>query len=130
MYGKHIKVWEDFMEVEVPFDDNGKKCHIHHLDGNPNNNDILNLVCMTESEHMKWHHNHRSKETLEKMSKSKLGNKNSLGNILSEETKKKISISKSSKRKEGEIWTNKCGKSFKKIDGKIIYLRKSVLEVK
>jgi hypothetical protein len=30
-------------------------CHIHHLDGNPLNNDLANLVCLTSSEHRRAH---------------------------------------------------------------------------
>ena len=47
---EHIKVWEKH---------NGKKkpvgYHIHHVDGNPNNNDISNLICITHEEHYLIH---------------------------------------------------------------------------
>lgn len=116
--GPHVKVWEDFMEVEVPFDDNGRRCHIHHLDGNPRNNDILNLVCMTESEHHRvdgkllknkgWK---RTEEQKRKISATLTGRKNGppseetrrkisegqIGKTVSEETRRKISNTKTGK---------------------------------
>lgn len=68
MKSKYVIIWEQFMNTQVP-----KDCCIHHLDQNKNNNDILNLVCVTKSEHMRWHASHRSKESLEKMKNAKLG---------------------------------------------------------
>lgn len=81
----HVKVWEDFMGVEVPFDDNGIRCQIHHVDKNYKNNDIHNLVCVTRAEHTRWHSTHRSIKTRNKMSTARKGTK------ISEEQKLKIS---------------------------------------
>jgi hypothetical protein len=39
----------------IPNDSVGRKCEIHHIDGNPNNNDISNLVCLTIEEHYETH---------------------------------------------------------------------------
>lgn len=77
---EHIWTWENFMQVEVPFSDRGKRCHIHHLDGNSRNNDILNLVCIEPEEHMRIEHMHTvvSAQTRKKMSEAKKGNKNAL----------------------------------------------------
>jgi len=47
--GIHRKVWND-AHGKIP-----KEHHIHHIDGNPNNNDISNLVCITVEEHAKIH---------------------------------------------------------------------------
>lgn len=91
----HVKVWEEYMQTEVPFDDDGKRCVIHHLDQDTTNNDILNLVCMTKSEHDRWHHNHIGEETRKKMSEVNQGKKHT------EEAKKKMSeIAKNKKHKE------------------------------
>jgi len=81
---EHVKIWEEFMEVEVPFDDEGRRCVIHHLDQNPSNNDIHNLVCMTKSEHQRWHMNNMTDEHRLKLCISKKGKK------LSKEHKDKI----------------------------------------
>jgi len=89
----HVKVWEEFMGVEVPFDDNGKRFVIHHLDQNPNNNDILNLVCMTDSEHSRWHGKNISEETKLKIGESRIGKKHT------EETKLKMSKATKGKKK-------------------------------
>ena len=73
----HILVWEQYMQHPVPDD-----CCIHHLDGNKLNNDITNLVCMTKSEHSRWHNKGRThtEEAKRKMKKA-----------LSEERKQDIS---------------------------------------
>ena len=84
----HIAIWEEFMEVEVPFDDQGRRCIIHHLDGNHENNEITNLACVTISEHVRWHASRRSKETLEKKRKSMIGK--GKGRKMSEEAKQKL----------------------------------------
>jgi hypothetical protein len=87
---EHIKVWEEFMEVEVPFDDNGVRCHIHHLDGDKTNNDILNLVCMTDFDHRSYHSKNMSEESRKNISINNKG-KHKNHKKFSEETKKKIS---------------------------------------
>jgi hypothetical protein len=43
------KIWEDHYE-KIP-----KGHHIHHIDGNPYNNDISNLQCLSAEEHSKIH---------------------------------------------------------------------------
>jgi len=105
----HVKVWEEFMGVEVPFDDNGKRFVIHHLDQNPNNNDILNLVCMTDFEHRRWHNKNLSKETLEKKRVSMIGKNHA------EETKLKISESHKGKKhtEESKLKTSEAMKGKK-----------------
>jgi hypothetical protein len=40
----------------IPFDDDGRRCEIHHIDGNSSNNDITNLVCLTINEHYEIHY--------------------------------------------------------------------------
>ena len=48
--GLHTAIWEYFNNREVP-----KGYCIHHIDGNPFNNDISNLQCMEIGEHRKLH---------------------------------------------------------------------------
>lgn len=49
---EHRKVWEDFYG-DIPRDH-----EIHHKDGNKLNNDILNLECMSITEHKRVHAGH------------------------------------------------------------------------
>ena len=48
--GLHTAIWEYFNNREVP-----KGYCIHHIDGNPFNNDISNLQCMEIGEHCRLH---------------------------------------------------------------------------
>jgi len=48
----HVYVWEKFNGL-VP-----KGYNIHHFDENKNNNQIENLMCMTNHEHHVWHAKH------------------------------------------------------------------------
>ena len=82
---EHVWVWKNFMNVEVPFDDQGRRCHIHHLDQNKENNDILNLICMTESDHHSWHSRNLTDEQKQKQ-------KDSLkGRVISQKQREDIS---------------------------------------
>lgn len=90
----YVLIWEDFMETAVP-----EGCDIHHLDQNRNNNDILNLVCLTRKEHHRWHNTHRTKEQKNNISKGKKGKK------WTEENKKKLSDIK-----KGKTWRIENGK--------------------
>lgn len=83
----HIATWENFMGVHVP-----DSCVIHHIDQNPLNNNILNLVCMEKREHNRWHASHRSKDTKLKMSKAQKKR------ILSEEHRQKIGFANKGKK--------------------------------
>lgn len=93
---------------------NGEQIDIHHIDGNPLNNCVLNLLPLPKSEHHKLHNSgenhpnygkHLSDETKRKISESHKGktlsdeHKKNLseshkGKTLSDETKKKLSESK------------------------------------
>lgn len=42
-----------------------KTIHVHHIDGNPLNNDIANLLAVTSGAHAKIHHNRRKPEPWE-----------------------------------------------------------------
>ena len=48
------KIWENKFGP-IPVDSNGMSYEIHHIDGNRNNNDISNLICVTIEEHLKLH---------------------------------------------------------------------------
>ena len=92
---------------------NGEQIDIHHIDGNPLNNCVLNLLPLPKSEHHKLHNSgenhpnygkHLSDETKRKISESHKGktlsdeHKKNLseshkGKTLSDETKKKLSES-------------------------------------
>lgn len=39
----------------IPKDENGKSYHIHHIDGNRNNNSIENLIALSPKEHYEVH---------------------------------------------------------------------------
>lgn len=48
------KIWKDTFG-EIPKDEFGRSFEIHHKDGNRNNNDISNLVCVSIEEHYQIH---------------------------------------------------------------------------
>lgn len=48
------RIWESHFGP-IPVDDSGRPYEIHHVDGNRNNNDISNLVCVSIDEHYKIH---------------------------------------------------------------------------
>lgn len=47
--GIHRKIWEN-VNGKIP-----KGHHIHHIDGNPYNNDLSNLMCVTAEQHSEIH---------------------------------------------------------------------------
>lgn len=47
-------IWENHYG-KIPKDENGKSYDIHHIDGNPNNNDISNLKAVSIKEHYEIH---------------------------------------------------------------------------
>lgn len=53
-YGNHIKTWKKY-NGEIPKDSDGRSYEIHHIDGNPENNNIENLMCVSINEHYKIH---------------------------------------------------------------------------
>lgn len=62
----HRLIYEDYHKVTLL-----KTTHIHHLDGNPLNNDINNLQMLTASEHSKLHSKNRTLNSLVKQSKTR-----------------------------------------------------------
>lgn len=49
------KLWESHYGP-IPFDDEGRKFHIHHKDGNKKNNKIDNLMCLSPQAHYDIHY--------------------------------------------------------------------------
>lgn len=92
IYRVHVLVAEVFLNKNKPID--GKTFAVHHIDENPENNNIENLVILTHSKHAALHHTGKivSEETRKKMSEAMKGEKNYwYGKTFSEEHKKKIS---------------------------------------
>lgn len=85
----HRIIWMVANGCDIP---NGY--HIHHIDGNKQNNSIYNLELLEAVEHQHHHiiGSKHSIETKEKMSKSAMGEKNhNYGKHMSDEQKKSIS---------------------------------------
>jgi len=67
----HVWVWENYYKKRVP-----KGYVIHHKDGNPKNNDISNLECMTTEEHKRYHGSNITEEKRSELRKKYCGNGN------------------------------------------------------
>ena len=69
---EHQIVWEA-EHGPIPKDKHGDTFHIHHLDKNPNNNSIDNLICLSHEDHIKLHKffNDKGASLLEASSNSK-----------------------------------------------------------
>lgn len=48
------KIWESH-HGKIPFDSEGRVYDIHHIDGDRNNNEITNLICLSLEDHYKLH---------------------------------------------------------------------------
>jgi len=48
------KIWESH-HGKIPFDSEGRVYDIHHIDGDRNNNEIINLICLSLEDHYKLH---------------------------------------------------------------------------
>lgn len=51
----HRKIYEDHCGP-IPYDSQGRSYEIHHIDGNHNNDDISNLLCVSIQEHYNIHY--------------------------------------------------------------------------
>lgn len=49
------KIWEA-ANGSIPYDNNGRRMEIHHIDGNRKNNDLTNLKLVTIQEHYDIHY--------------------------------------------------------------------------
>lgn len=110
------KIWQE-ANGSIPIDEQGRSYEIHHIDGNRNNNELSNLVCISIKEHYEihkrqgdeaachaigvrmqnsvytgWKHSQKAKE---KMRMAKLG---TTRQSHTEETKEKISKAKKGKK--------------------------------
>jgi hypothetical protein len=54
MSNYHRKIWED-ANGPIPKDKHGRSYEIHHIDGNRNNNNLSNLMCVSIEDHIKIH---------------------------------------------------------------------------
>lgn len=52
---QYRKIWEHYHGI-IPVDENGRTYEIHHIDGNRENNDINNLLCISIKEHYDIHY--------------------------------------------------------------------------
>ena len=108
----HRLIWEDFWRTEVP-----KGYVIHHKNGNPQDNCILNLQLMRDEDHCSLHHKdkHHSDESKLKMSL----HQNKSGYY-------RVSILKNKNYKQGFIWSyyyydeNRKKRTISSIDIKVL----------
>lgn len=49
-YGNHRKIWKE-ANGPIPLDEFGRSYHIHHIDGDPTNNELSNLLCLSPNDH-------------------------------------------------------------------------------
>jgi hypothetical protein len=134
------KLWESYYG-KIPYDNEGRVFDVHHLDGNRNNNDINNLICISLEDHYKIHLEQYYKTNNQKDLASAIilaGRLNKKTNFSgwthSEETKNKIKITLTGKKRpkevvdkfseklKGYIWTEE------QIESRINGLKKFYLE--
>lgn len=127
----HRLVFEDFYNIKLPSD-----IIIHHDDGNKLNNEIWNLIPMTQTEHMALHYNDGLREHLSKINFDK---------DIPEETRQKMSYSRNSTGffrvtqrndnscKQGFMWTyqyyeekRKAQKAIRSVN--LLKLKQKVIE--
>jgi len=56
---KHRELWKQYFG-DIPKDSEGRTYEIHHKDGNRNNNDISNLMCISIQEHFDIHYSQKN----------------------------------------------------------------------
>lgn len=98
----HRRIWEK-ANGPIPKDEDGRSYEIHHIDGNKNNNELINLICVSIKEHFEIHKKQEdwlaakliaarmeiSKEERELLAKK--SGESQRGRKLTEQHKKKIS---------------------------------------
>jgi len=99
------KIWEEYNSKVIPAGN-----HIHHIDGDRNNNSPENLLCVTPKEHWEIHYNQGDPVALNGkfiQGASEAGKKGGAvgkGKTISDEQKIKMSISMKLKYKECGSW--------------------------
>ena len=108
------KIWKD-ANGPIPLDALGRSYEIHHIDGNKENNDLNNLMCISIEEHYLIHYQQKDYAACNLIA-DRLGNISFYGWNHSEEIKRKISeankgkvLTEEHKRKLSEL---KKGKSL------------------
>jgi len=101
------KIWEEAYGP-IPFDEKGRRCEIHHIDGNKFNNSLTNLKCVTIEEHLKIH-----KEQKDYQAAWRIANRM---NLSKEEIKQLAILGGQSKKgiKKERVVCTKCGKEGNK----------------
>ena len=124
----HRLIFEDFYNIKLP-----NNIHVHHVDGNKLNNEIWNLIPLTNKEHAHIHHKDKfvSAETKQRISEAQTGERNNNYGGLTEEHSLAISkarnttgffrltTEKKKASKQGFIWRYK----YYDENNKIKYLR-------
>ena len=127
----HRLIFEEFYNIKLP-----KDIIIHHNDGNKTNNEIWNLIPMSQTEHMAIHYNEGLRERLRELNFDK---------DIPEETRQKMSHSRNTsgffrvtKRndkccKQGFLWVyqyyeekRKCQKAIRSVN--LLKLKQKVLD--
>jgi len=141
---KYRTVWEK-ANGPIPVDEKGRSYEIHHIDGNPNNNSLTNLLCLSIDQHYDihlkqgdceachaielrrsktflrgWEH---SQKTRDKISNTKKGRKCSSESI---EKRRKSRIGKKHSESTLEKISNAGSEPIKHSDSGVVY--KSSLE--
>ena len=113
----HRLIFEDYYQIKLTSDD-----FIHHLDGDKTNNEMWNLVPMTNGEHTNLHHINKKRPLHEKISVSK-GHNNS--GIF------RVGKNKNKTFKQGYTWRyvwKENGKSNTIVSADINKLKEKVVE--
>jgi hypothetical protein len=97
------KIWEE-ANGPIPKDELGRSYDIHHIDGNKNNNDLANLMCVTIQQHFDIHYKQGDYDACKAIS-LRMDNINFRGYHHSDETKSKIRNSHLSKKQNH--WSKK-----------------------
>lgn len=94
----HRLVFEDFYKIKLP-----SNIIIHHNDGDKTNNEIWNLIPLTNEEHSRMHHTGAvfTEERCKKISEAKKGC------IISEESKQKMREAKLGKKQPLDMIINR-----------------------
>jgi hypothetical protein len=83
------KIWENANGI-IPKDKLGRPYEIHHIDGNRENNDLNNLICVSIEEHFRIRYEQKDYSSCNLIA-DRLGNSSFCGWNHSEEIKRKIS---------------------------------------